>query len=120
MDESLYWLKHKYNLYKTKWRGRVSSYISFTINPKVANFWSRFSDFTRCWHNPSPSPSTKYKAWLSQGFLKGEKFCFRNLDFYFRHENSTTTASQLTSPASQKSKDLNKVSLLLQDLGWDT
>ena len=25
-------------------------------------------------------------------------------------------ASQLTSPASQKSKDLNKVSLLLQDL----
>ena len=30
---------------------------------------------------------------------------------------STSTASQLTSSASQKSKDLNKVSLLLQDLG---
>ena len=28
----------------------------------------------------------------------------------------TSTASQLTSPASQKSKDLNKVPLLLQDL----
>ena len=31
---------------------------------------------------------------------------------------STSTASQLTSSASQKSKDLNKVSLLLQDLGF--
>ena len=29
----------------------------------------------------------------------------------------TSTASQLTSLASQKSKDLNKVPLLLQDLG---
>ena len=37
--------------------------------------------------------------------------------FYFQHGESTSTASQLTSPASQKSKDLNKVSLLLQDLG---
>ena len=82
---------------------RKSFLVLFTINPKVDNFWSRFSDFTRCWHNQFPSPSTKYKAWLSQGFLKGEKFCFRNLDFYFRH------ASQLTSPASQKSTNLNKV-----------
>ena len=40
------------------------------------------------------------------------KRSFRNLDFYCRD-----TASQLTSPASQKSKGLNKVSLLLQDLG---
>ena len=53
-----------------------------------------------------------------QGLVKGEKFCFRNPYFYFRHRESTSTASQLTSlaPASQKSKDLNKVSLLLQDL----
>ena len=54
---------------------------------------------------------------LNQGLVKGYKFCFRNLDFYFQHGESTSTASKLTSPASQKSKDLNKVSLLLQDLG---
>ena len=52
-----------------------------------------------------------------QGLVKGEKFCFRNLYFYFWHGESTSTASQLTSPASQKSNDLNKVSPLLQDLG---
>ena len=51
----------------------------------------------------------------AQGLVKGEKFCFRNLDF--RHGENTFTARQLTSPASQKSKDLNKVLLLLQDLG---
>ena len=55
-----------------------------------------------------------------QGFVKGEVFCFRYPDFYFRHGESTSTASQLTSPASQKSKDLNKVSLLLQDLEHNT
>ena len=48
---------------------------------------------------------------------KGREFCFRNLYFYFRHGERTSTASQLTSPANQKGKDLNKVSLLLQDLG---
>ena len=51
-----------------------------------------------------------------QGLVKGAKLCFRNPYFYFWHGESTSTASQLTSPASQKSKDLNKVSLLLQDL----
>ena len=51
-----------------------------------------------------------------QGLVKGAILCFRNLYFYFRHGESTSTASQLTSPASQKRKDLNKVSLLLQDL----
>ena len=51
-----------------------------------------------------------------QGLVKGEKFCVRNLYFYFCHGENTFTASQLTSPASQKSKDLNKVLLLLQDL----
>ena len=56
---------------------------------------------------------------MNQGLVKGEKFCYRNLDFYFRHGESTSTASQLTSQASQKSKDLNKVSLLLQDLEYD-
>ena len=53
---------------------------------------------------------------LTQGLVKGEKFCFRNPYFYFQHGESTSTASQLTSPSSQKSKDLNKVPLLLQDL----
>ena len=52
----------------------------------------------------------------NQGLVKGAILCFRNLYFYFRHGESTSTASQLTSPASQKSKDLNKVPLLLQDL----
>ena len=47
------------------------------------------------------------------GLVKGEKFCFRNLDFYFWHGESTSTASQLNPPASQKSNDLNKVLLLL-------
>ena len=51
-----------------------------------------------------------------QGLVKGAILCFRNPYFYFRHGESTSTASQITSPASQKSKDLNKVSLLLQDL----
>ena len=35
-----------------------------------------------------------------QGLVKGEKFCFRYLDFYFQNRESTSTASQLTSPAS--------------------
>ena len=52
-----------------------------------------------------------------QRLVNGVILCFRNLYFYLRHGESTSTASQLTSPASQKSKDLNKVPLLLQDLG---
>ena len=52
-----------------------------------------------------------------QGLVKGAILCFRNPYFYFWNGESTSTASQLTSPASQKSKDLNKVLLLLQDLG---
>ena len=51
-----------------------------------------------------------------QGIVKGAILCFKNLYFYFWNGKSTSTASPLTSPASQKSKDLNKVSLLLQDL----
>ena len=47
----------------------------------------------------------------TQGLVKGAILCFRNPYFYFRHGESTS-ASQLTSPASQKSKDLNKVLLL--------
>ena len=54
---------------------------------------------------------------LNQGLVKGAILCVRNPYFYFRHGESTSTASQLTSPGSQKSMDLNKVSLLLQDLG---
>ena len=53
---------------------------------------------------------------IAQGLVKGAKLCFRYTYFYFRHGESSSTASQLTSPASQKSKDLNKVLLLLQDL----
>ena len=49
-----------------------------------------------------------------QGLVKGAIHCFRNLYCYFRHGESTSTASQLTSPASQKSKDLNKVPLLIR------
>ena len=52
----------------------------------------------------------------TQGLVKGAILCFRDPYFYVRHGESTSTPSQLTSPASQKSKDLNKVSLLLQDL----
>ena len=52
-----------------------------------------------------------------QGLVKGALLCFRNLYFYFQHAESTSAASQLTSPDSQKSKDLNRVPLLLQDLG---
>ena len=55
-----------------------------------------------------------------QGLVKGAILCFRNPYFYFQYGESTSTASQLTSPASQKSKDLNKVSLLLQDLALGT
>ena len=44
-----------------------------------------------------------------QGLVKGAILCFRNPYFYFRHGESTSTASQLTSATSQKSKDLNKV-----------
>ena len=54
---------------------------------------------------------------FSQSLVKGAILCFRKLYFYFQHGESTSTASQLTFPASQKSKDLNKVPLLLQDLG---
>ena len=61
--------------------------------------------------NPTPVPPP-----LPQGLVKGAKLCFRYPNFYFRHGERISTASQLISPASQKSKDLNKVSLLLQDL----
>ena len=30
----------------------------------------------------------------NQGLVKGEKFCFSYLDFYFRHGEGTSTASQ--------------------------
>ena len=47
---------------------------------------------------------------VEQGLVKGAILCFRNLYFYFGH-------GEITSTASQKSKDLNKVWLTLQDLG---
>ena len=65
-------------------------------------FYSKYIFFNN-WENP----------FSNQGLVKGTILCFRNLYFYFRHGEST-------SPASQKSKDLNKVPLLLQDLGKNT
>ena len=58
---------------------------------------------------------------IEQGFVKGEVFCFRYPYFYFWHGDgeSTSTASQKTSTSSQLSEDLNKVSLLLQNLGFN-
>ena len=54
-----------------------------------------------------------------QGHIKRDKFGFRNLYFYFQHEESTSTASQLNTPASQKSKDLNfKQSFALFTSPW--
>ena len=44
------------------------------------------------------------QKWSTQGLVKGDKFCLRYLDFYFRHGESTSTASQLTSPFSSQSK----------------
>ena len=74
--------------------------------------------------HPSPLPRTAPNKlfdldteYLNQGFVKGVEFCFRYLDFYFQPGESTSTASQLTSTASQKSQDFNKVPLLLQNLG---
>ena len=43
---------------------------------------------------------------VKQGLVKGAILCFRNLYFYFGHGEITS-----------KSKDLNKVRLILQDLG---
>ena len=43
--------------------------------------------------------------YLYQGFVKGEVFCFKYLDSYFLHGESTSTTSQ-------KSQELKKVPLL--------
>ena len=53
--------------------------------------------------------------WLTRSCKRSDALFQKSL-LYFRHGESSSTASQLTSPASQKSKALNKVSLLLQDL----
>ena len=39
---------------------------------------------------------------LYQGLVKGAILCIRNPYFYFQNGESTSTASQLNSPASQK------------------
>ena len=43
-------------------------------------------------HNASQNSC--HENYSTQGLVKGEKFCFRNLNFYFRHGESTSTASQ--------------------------
>ena len=56
---------------------------------------------------------------ISRYYLKNKIFNSRSCkrrEILFQKSESTSTASQLTSSASQKIKDLNKVSLLLQDL----
>ena len=54
-----------------------------------------------------------------QGLVKGAILCFRNLFFYFEMERVLLQpANSLLKPA-KKSKDLNKVPLLLQDLILD-
>ena len=55
---------------------------------------------------------------ITSTIVKGAILCFRNPYFYFRHEESTSTTSQLTSPSSQKSKDLNKESLPIHTPGY--
>ena len=47
---------------------------------------------------------------------RSETLFQKSLLLSYWHGESTSAASQLTSPASQKSNDLNKVLLLLQDL----
>ena len=54
---------------------------------------------------------------VTQGLVKGAILCLRNPYFYFRHGERTSGASQQSSTASQLSKDLNKVPLILQNLG---
>ena len=95
------WKMHSYNEFQVHWK--IRSWLS-----NASNKWLIDADLLM------PILS------LNQGLVKGEKFFFRNLYFYFWHGENTSTASQLTSPASQKSKDLNKVSLLLQDLDHTT
>ena len=50
-----------------------------------------------------------FRTLVKQGFVKVVVFCFRYPYLYFRHGESASTASQL-------SKDLNRVPLLLQNL----
>ena len=51
-----------------------------------------------------------------QGLVKGEKFCFRNLYFYLDMERVLLQPDNSLLQPANKSKDLNKVLLLLQDL----
>ena len=59
-------------------------------------------------HNCFSIYSKTNRKCQTQGLVKGAILCFRNPYFYFWHGESTSTASQLTSPASQKSKDLTR------------
>ena len=99
------------------WQLILVSHLSFGHGNQVRNA-DKFCTIKRKYFDFSVSCSF---VWLTkdrsmQGLVKGAILCFRNPYFYFWHGESTSTASQLTSPASQKSKDLNKVLLLLQDL----
>ena len=65
----------------------------------------------KMWHK-----SNVLYEWQCQALLKGAILCFRNPYFYFRHGESTSIVSQQTYAASQLSKDLNNIPLLLQNL----
>ena len=83
--------------------------IGLTDTHTTISHWTQSCcSYTLLFHGPA------------QGLVKGAKLCFRYPYFNSRHGESTSTASQLTSPASQKSKDLNKLPLLLQDLVLNT
>ena len=58
----------------------------------------------------SPAAKSLQLVYSWQGLVKGAKLCFRYPYFYFRYGESSSTASQL-------SKEINKVPLLLQNLG---
>ena len=115
---------------------RLGTYFSKASLNGFHNFYPFLVEVVLC-HEPKPEKSRfqtpqkwTLEPWLKptfdmqiftctfwvKRFVTGDVLCFRYLDFYFRHWESTSITRQLTSPASNKSQDLNKVPLLLQNL----
>ena len=93
------------------WKARIGARVGDGISFKVYNV----ATIVETTSQPTVS--------CAQCLVKGENFFAEILTFIFDMERvllieeyTTSTASQLTSPASQKSKDSKKVLLLLQDL----
>ena len=53
------------------------------------------------WQDPKHGSGFSGDYLFKQGLVKGVILCFKTLYFYFQHGESTSTASLLTSPASQ-------------------